>query len=136
LGLNKLTEQIIAAGMEVHRALGPGLLESAYEECMARELTLRGVRFERQRALPVEHKGARLDCGYRLDLLVEGSVVVQIKAVAAILPIHEAQLLTYLRLGDWPIGLLTNFQVPLLRDGSRRLVNKFKDFSACSAPLR
>jgi GxxExxY protein len=136
LDLNKLTEQIIAAGMEVHRALGPGLLESAYEECMARELTLRGVRFERQRALPVEYKGARLDCGYRLDLLVEGSVVVQIKAVAAILPIHEAQLLTYLRLGDWPMGLLMNFQVPLFRDGLRRLVSKFKDFSACSAPLR
>ncbi len=136
MDLNKVTEQIIGAALEVHRALGPGLLESAYEECLARELALRGVRLERQKALPVEYKGARLDCGYRLDLLVEGSVVVEIKAIDAILPIHEAQLLTYLKLGGWSVGLLLNFNVPVLRDGICRMVNKFNESSAISAPPR
>lgn len=127
---NKLTEQIIAAGIEVHRSLGPGLLESAYETCLARELSLRGLAFERQRPLPVECKGVKLDCSYRLDLLVEQSVVVEIKTVAAILPIHEVQLLTYLRLGGWPLGLLLNFQVHLLRDGIKRIVSNFNESSA------
>jgi len=96
---NRLTEAIIGAAIEVHPALGPGLLESAYEACLCQELTLRSIPFERQRALPVEYKSVHLDCGYRLDLLVASTIVVEIKAVGAIDPIHEAQLLTYLRLG-------------------------------------
>lgn len=124
---NRITEQIIGAAMEVHRALGPGLLESAYEQCLARELALRSIRFERQIALPIEYKGLKLDCGYRLDLLVENSVVVEIKAIEKILPIHEAELLTYLKMGGWTVGLLLNFNVPVLRDGTRRMVNNFKE---------
>ena len=100
--INQITEAIIGAAIEVHRALGPGLLESAYEECLCRELGLRHVPFERQRQLPIEYKGLQLDCGYRLDLLVAGEVVVEVKAVETLLPIHEAQVLTYLRLdGEW-----------------------------------
>lgn len=120
--LNRLTEQIIGAAIEVHRALGPGLLESAYEECLCRELALRGIPFERQRPLPVEYKGTKLDCGYRLDLLVAHAVVVELKAVGSIEPIHEAQLLTYLKLGGWKLGLLINFNVPVLKDGIRRRI--------------
>lgn len=120
--LNRITEQIIGAAIEVHKTLGPGLLESAYEECLCHELTLHGVSFQRQKPLPVEYKGVKLDCGYRLDLLVEGAVVVEIKAVEAIQPIHEAQLLTYLKLGRWKLGLLINFNVPVLKDGIRRRI--------------
>ena len=120
--VNQLTNQIIAAAIEVHRALGPGLLESAYEECLCRELALRQIPFARQRPLPVEYKGLQLDCGYRLDLLIAEMVVVEIKAVESLLPIHEAQLLTYLRLGGWKIGLLINFNVPVLKQGIRRRV--------------
>jgi GxxExxY protein len=120
--VNELTKKIIGAAIEVHRTLGPGLLESAYEECLCRELTVRGVPFARQVALPVEFKGLRLDCGYRLDLLVEKKVVVEIKAVESLLPIHEAQLLTYLKLGGWKVGLLINFNVPILMNGIRRRV--------------
>ena len=119
---NEITEQIIGAAIEVHRVAGPGLLESAYEECLCHELKLRGLSFERQRPLPVEYKGIKLDCGYRLDLLVENTVVVEIKAVSAIEPIHEAQLLTYLRIGGWKIGLLINFNVPVLKTGIRRRI--------------
>jgi GxxExxY protein len=122
MDLNKITEQIIGAAIEVHRALGPGLLESAYEECLCQELRLRGVPFARQRPLPVEYKGKKLDCGYRLDLLVADAVVVEIKAVESIEPIHEAQLLTYLKLGGWKLGLLINFNVPVLKDGIRRRI--------------
>lgn len=120
--LNSITEQIIGAAIEVHGALGPGLLESAYEECLCRELSLRDIPFERQKPLPVEYKGCRLDCGYRLDLLVAAAVVVEIKAVEAIDPIHEARLLTYLKLGGWKLGLLINFNVPVLKDGIRRRI--------------
>lgn len=120
--MNKTTEQIIGAAIEVHRALGPGLLESAYEECLCHELNLRKIPFERQKPLPVEYKGVKLDCGYRLDLLVDNSVVVELKAVETIEPIHEAQLLTYLKLGGWRLGLLINFNVPVLKDGIRRRV--------------
>ena len=120
--INRVTGTVIGAAIEVHRALGPGLLESAYEECLSRELSLKEVPFERQRPLPVKYKGIALDCGYRLDLLVEDQVVVEIKAVEKILPIHEAQLLTYLRLGGWKAGLLLNFNVPVLKQGIRRLV--------------
>lgn len=119
---NQVTEQVIGAAIEVHKALGPGLLESAYEECLSRELHLRGVPFERQVPLSVRYKGVRLDCGYRVDLLVAGQVVVEVKAVRVVEPIHEAQLLTYLRLGKWKVGLLINFNVPVLKDGVRRLV--------------
>ncbi|GBC84978.1 hypothetical protein HRbin11_01418 [bacterium HR11] len=122
MNINALTHEIIGAALEVHRTLGPGLLESAYEECLCHELTLRRIPFERQKALPLEYKGIRLDCGYRLDLLVAGCVVIEVKAVEELLPIHEAQLLTYMRLGGWKVGLLINFNVPVLRQGIRRFV--------------
>jgi GxxExxY protein len=120
--VNDITEAIIGDAIEVHKTLGPGLLESSYEECLARELTIREIPFERQRSLPVEYKGIHLDCGYRLDFLVENRVVVEIKAIESIQPIHEAQLLTYLKLGGWSTGLLINFNVPVLIKGVRRLV--------------
>lgn len=120
--VNQITETIIGAAIEVHRVLGPGLLESSYEECLCRELTLRQLPFERQRPLPVEYKGVHLDCGYRLDVLVADAVVVEVKAVERVLPIHEAQLLTYLRLGGWKVGLLINFNVPVLKREIRRCV--------------
>jgi len=138
--INQVTEAIIGSAIEVHRALGPGLLESAYEECLCREMDLRRIPFERQRPLPVEYKGLRLDCGYRLDLLVSDRVVVEIKAVESLLPVHEAQLLTYLKLGGWKVGLLINFNVPVLKQGIRRRVLGLEEgrqeISAPSASLR
>jgi GxxExxY protein len=119
--INQITEQVIGA-IAVHRALGPGSLESAYKECLCQELTLRAIPFERQVPLPLEYRGIRLECGYRLDTLVAGYVVVEIKSIEAIAPIHEAQLLTYLRLGGWNVGLLMNFNVVVLKDGIRRKV--------------
>jgi GxxExxY protein len=116
------TGDVIGAAIEVHRALGPGLLESAYEECLCRELTLRQLPFARQVPLPVEYKGVNVDCSYRLDLLVASSIVVEIKTVSALEPIHSAQLLTYMKPGPWPLGLLVNFNVPLLRAGIRRMI--------------
>lgn len=120
--INQLTHEIIGAAMEVHRVLGPGLLESAYEECLCHELDLRGLPYERQKPLPVAYKDVHLDAGYRLDVLVDNLLVLELKAVEALLPIHEAQLLTYLKLGGWQVGLLINFNVPVLRDGIRRRV--------------
>lgn len=120
--VNKVTETIIGAAIEVHRSLGPGLLESAYSECLCRELSLRGVPFEREKALPLEYKGIKLESGCRLDLLVANSVVVEVKAVETLAPVHEAQLLTYLRLGGWRIGLLINFNVVLLKHGIHRKI--------------
>jgi len=120
--INDLSSTIIGAAIEVHRALGPGLLESAYEQCLARELALRDIPFEQQKSVPVYYKGTRLDCGYRLDFLVADSVVVEVKAVDTLLPIHQAQMLSYLKLGGWKLGLLINFHVPLLRDGIKRVV--------------
>lgn len=131
--INQITEAIIGAAIEVHRALGPGLLESAYEECLCHELTIQQVLFERQRALPVVYKGLHLDCGYRLDLVVADRVVVEIKAVEQLLPVHEAQLLTYLKLGGWQVGLLINFNVPVLKQGIRRRVLGLKEESKSSA---
>ena len=125
--INQLTREIIGAAIEVHSALGPGLLESAYEECMCRELSLRKIPFQRQVPLPLEYKGVRLDCGYQLDLLVAESIVVELKSVEALMPIHEAQLLTYLKLDGWNVGLLINFNVPLLRDGLKRVVLGLKE---------
>ncbi len=122
MDLNTITERIIGAAIEVHKVMGPGLMESAYEECLCRELALRGIGAERQLPLPVEYKGIRLDCGYRLDLLVEKSVVVEIKSLSSIEPIHEAQLLTYLKLGGWRLGLLVNFNVAVLKDGICRRI--------------
>lgn len=119
---NELTEVIIGAAIEVHRTLGPGLLESAYLACLCRELALRGIPFEHEVKVPVCYKGARLDCGYRLDLLVDGRVVVELKAVDGIEPVHEAQLLTYLRLTGCKVGLIINFNVPVMKDGIRRRV--------------
>src|SRR3989304_9511334 len=118
----ELTHGIIGAAIEVHRLLGPGLLESAYEECLARELTLRGLQFERQKPIPVVYKDVKLECGYRIDLLVEGRIVVELKAVEALGPIHEASILTYLRLSGCSLGLLINFNVPVLKDGIRRYI--------------
>jgi GxxExxY protein len=116
-----LTGRIIGAAIEVHRALGPGLLESAYKECLSRELTLRDIPFLRELPLPVIYKGTKVDCAYRLDFLIEG-VVLEIKSVSGIDPIHEAQLLTYMKLGQWRLGLLINFNVPLLARGIRRFI--------------
>ena len=117
-----LTGRIIAAAIEVHREIGPGLLESAYEECLCRELGSVGMHFERQRELPVVYKGVPVPSAYRLDLLVEGEVIVELKAVEAVLKVHEAQVLTYLRMSGLRVGLLINFNVPVLRDGIRRFV--------------
>ena len=123
LRANTLSQQIIGAAIEVHRHLGPGVLENSYEQCLCRELSLRGISFERQIGLPLEYKGLKLECGYRLDILVEGLVIVEIKAVEKIEPIHEVQLLTYLRLTDLWLGLLINFHEMPLKNGIRRIVN-------------
>jgi GxxExxY protein len=121
--LNKLTEAIIGAAIAVHRELGPGLLESAYEACLAFELTDQGFYVEKQKELPVIYRGFQVDCGYRLDLLVEGKVIVELKAVEKLHPIHEAQLLSYLKLSGCKVGLLLNFNVRMLRDGLKRMVH-------------
>ncbi len=118
----ELTKTIIGAAIEVHKALGPGLLESAYEECLCHELRFRGLAHERQVPPPVIYKEVRLDCGYRLDVVVENSVVLELKSVEKIEPIHEAQLLTYLRLSEKQVGLLINFNTPVLKDGIIRRV--------------
>jgi len=121
-----ITGEIIGAAIEVHRELGPGLLESAYEQCLCHELSLRGLAFQRQVDLPVVYKGIRLDCGYRMDVVVEETVVVELKTVDKLLPIHDAQLLTYLKLYRRQLGLLLNFNVPVLKDGLKRIVNNYK----------
>jgi GxxExxY protein len=125
--LNQVTGGVIGAAMEVHRRLGPGLLESAYQECLCHEFCVRQIPFEREKPLPVEYKGTRLECGYRLDMLVAGAVVVEVKSVESLAPVHEAQLLTYLRLGGWKVGLLINFNVPILKQGIRRKVLDFNE---------
>lgn len=117
-----LSQRVIGCAISVHRELGPGLLESAYEQCLAHELQLNEIPFALQKLMPVDYKGVLIDCGYRLDLLVDGRLIVELKAVAAIEPIHEAQLLTYLKLARVETGLLINFNVPLLRDGIKRFV--------------
>jgi GxxExxY protein len=124
--VNGLTEKIIGAAIEVHKMLGPGLLESAYEVCLAHEFSLGNISFEHQVPVPVTYKSFPVDCGYRLDFLVEKSVVVELKTVEALQPIHQAQLLTYLKLGGWPIGLLINFNVPVLKKGIKRIVHNLK----------
>ncbi len=118
---NELSGQVIGAAIEVHKQLGPGLLESAYEECLAHEMKLRGIFFERQKAVPLTYKGVQLDCGYRLDFLVDGLVVVELKTVKNFEPVHEAQMITYLRLTNKKLGLLLNFHTPLMKKGIKRI---------------
>ena len=127
LDINKTTEAVIGAAIEVHRHLGPGLLESAYEECLCEELLLRKIPFKRQVSLPVTYKNKKMDIGYRIDLLVNNEVVVELKTVESILPIHEDQTLTYMRLGGWQVGLILNFNVTVLKNGIKRLVHKLKE---------
>ena len=126
-GLNGITDQIIRAAINVHKTLGPGLLESAYEACLAYELIQDGLKVEQQKPLPIIYKEVQLECGYRLDLLIEDTVIVEIKSVDKLAPIHEAQLLSYLKLADKRVGLLINFNVQLLKHGIRRLVNRFPE---------
>lgn len=119
---DEITHEVIGAAIEVHKRLGPGLLESAYEECLFRELLLRNLRVDRQKGVPVVYKDVKLECGYRIDLVVEGRVVVELKSVEGLAPIHEAIILTYLRLSGHKIGLLINFNVTVLKDGVRRFI--------------
>ena len=119
---NELTHEIIGAAIEVHKNLGPGLLESTYEECLCHELSQRGIPFERQKPIPVIYKGVKLDCGYRLDLLVADRVILELKSVETLAPIHDSIMITYLKLSEHRIGLLMNFNVQILKEGIRRLV--------------
>ena len=121
--LNKLTEQIIGAAIEVHKELGPGLLESAYEMAFCHELTLRGISFQRQLPVPVEYKGVKLDAAFRLDVLVAGTIIVELKAVSELVPIFDAQIISHLKLLNKPVGYLANFHVKLMKDGIRRFAN-------------
>ena len=120
--INELTHEIIGSAIEVHRKLGPGLLESAYRTCLCHELTLRNIAIKYEDPLPIEYKGLHLKRGYRVDIIVEGLVVVEVKSVAALAPIHDAQLLTYMRLGGWRLGLLINFNVEVLKKGIHRKI--------------
>lgn len=120
---NELSFEIVGAAIDVHQALGPGLLESAYEMALCRELHLRGFEVEKQKALPVVYKGQALECGYRIDLMVNQLVIVEVKSVEKIAPIHEVQLLTYLRLAQKKLGMLLNFNCAVMKDGIRRVVN-------------
>jgi GxxExxY protein len=125
--LDALTESIIGAAIDVHRALGPGLLESVYESCLSFDLAERGLSVARQETVALVYKGMRLDCGYRVDLLVENEVIVEVKAIEQLLPLHAAQLLSYLRLSGLHVGLLINFDVTALNRGIRRVVNSYPD---------
>jgi GxxExxY protein len=121
-GNGNLTGRILACAIDVHKHLGPGLLESAYQQCLAHELRLAGLRFMLEQAMPVKYKGLNLDCGYRLDLVVEQEVIVELKSVSKVLPIHEAQLLTYMKLAKMKTGLLINFNERLLKNGVKRFI--------------
>jgi len=120
--INKITEKIIGCAIEVHRYFGPGLLESAYEECLVFELKNVGLIVERQKPVPVIYKGIKLDCGYRIDILVENAVVIELKVVDAINPVHEAQILTYMKFANKKVRLLINFNVTVLKNGIKRFV--------------
>ncbi|RUA11407.1 MAG: GxxExxY protein [Flavobacteriia bacterium] len=120
---NKLTEKIIGAAIEVHRTLGPGLLESAYQECLLFELKTLGLKVEKEKALPIVYKDIKIDHGYRIDLLVENRIVIELKTVESLTDVHTAQVLTYLKLGNYPIGLLINFHTKLLKKGLKRYIN-------------
>jgi GxxExxY protein len=132
--INDLSHELIGAAIEVHRELGPGLLESAYEGAYTHELTLRHIPHLRQKLMPVSYKGVLIETGYRIDILAEDRVVVELKAVEKLLPIHSAQLITYLRLGKYPLGLIINFHVLKLVDGIERVSNNAPSLSASSAP--
>jgi GxxExxY protein len=134
--INGITERIIGAAIQVHRELGPGLLESAYQTCLKHELEYQGLSCRSEVELPVAYRGITLDCGYRIDLLVNETVVVELKTVESILPVHEAQLLTYLKLSKCPAGLLINFFVSKLKDGVKRMVNDFPSSPSASQRLR
>ena len=127
INMNQLSSKIIGAAIEVHKTLGPGLLESAYEECLCHELSIQGLLFEKQKPLSIDYKGKKLDCGYRLDIVVEKAVIIELKSCEKIEPIHKAQLLTYLKLSGLNLGLVLNFNVPLMRDGIVRIVNEFSE---------
>ena len=132
MAINDVTGAVVDAALKVHSVLGPGLLESAYEACLAYELRKRGLEVTTQFELPVVYDEIRIDLGYRVDLLVEGSVVVELKTVSKLLPVHEAQLLSYLRLGDFRAGLLINFHAACLKDGIKRMVNLLPEPSGAS----
>ena len=134
--LNKITEKIIGIAIDVHRALGPGLLESAYEACMFYDLKQTDMKIEQQKHLPILYKGIKLDCSYRLDFLVEDEVIVEIKSVEKLLPIHKAQLLSYLKISGLKVGLLINFNVKFLKNGIQRIVNNFPDSLRSPRSLR
>lgn len=121
--INELSSKIIGAAIDVHKILGPGLLESAYEKCLCYELDQRDLRFDRQRPLPIRYKEQQLDCGYKLDIVVQNTIILELKSCDQIQPIHKAQLLTYLRLSGLKLGLLLNFNVPVMRDGITRIAN-------------
>lgn len=123
--INQITEKIIGCAISVHRVLGPGLLESAYEECLCYEISQANLSFERQVHLPVVYKEVKLDCGYRMDVVVENAVITEVKAIEHLLPVHEAQLLSYLKLHNKRLGLLFNFHVSVLKNGMRRIANNF-----------
>lgn len=125
--LDQITRRVIGAAIEVHKTVGPGLLESAYQVCLAFELREQGLKVEEQLPLPVIYKNVKLDCGYRIDLLVENEIVIEIKAIESLAPIHDAQLLSYLRLSRKRVGLLMNFYMRVLKDGLKRIVNEFPD---------
>ena len=127
LGLNQISEAVIGGAIEVHRELGPGLLESSYEACLVYELSNRGLEIQTQVELPVIYKNQRIECGYRIDMLINGQIILEIKAVSQLEPIHQAQLLTYLRLTGCQLGLLINFNVRVLKDGIKRLVHNFQE---------
>jgi GxxExxY protein len=127
MDINELSSRIIGAAIEVHKTLGPGLLESVYEECLCHELRLKGFSFERQKLLPIQYKGKQLDCGYRLDIVVEKAIILELKSCERIELIHKAQLLTYLRLSGLHLGLLFNFNTLVMRDGIVRVVNQLKE---------
>ena len=127
MDINQLSSKIIGAAIEVHRALGPGLLESSYQKCLCHELRLRGLSFEDEKPLPLVYKGEKLDCGYKMDLVVENAIIVELKSCEKLKPIHKVQILTYLKLSNLKVGLLLNFNVPLMRDGIVRVVNEFEE---------
>ena len=127
MDINQLSSKTIGAAIEVHKALGPGLLESAYEKCLCHELKLRGLSFENQKPLPLFFKGKEINCGYRLDIVVDNAIILELKSCEKIEPIHKAQLLTYLKISGLPLGLVLNFKVPVMRDGIVRIVNNLEE---------
>ena len=127
MDINELSSNIIGGAIEVHKTLGPGLLESTYEECLCYELSLRGLSFEKQKPLAVSYKGIKLDCGYKLDVVVDNLIILELKSCKKIEPIHKAQLLTYLKLSGLNLGLLLNFNTTVMRDGIVRIVNELKE---------